>query len=53
LGDRQRGGRLTREVVDALSLKVFKARLDGCPGQPVLVLDMEGDSPACCLGVGA
>ena len=40
--------RLPREAVDALSLEVFKARLDGQPG---LILDMEVGSPACGRGL--
>ena len=36
-----------------LSLEVFKARLDGGPGQPGLVLGMEVGSPACGRGLGA
>ena len=31
--------RVAREVVDAPSLEVFKARLDRGPGQPDLVVD--------------
>ena len=42
--------RLPREVVDAPSLEVFKARLDGQPG---LVLNVEVGGPACSRGVGA
>ena len=34
--------------MDALSLEVFKARLDGQPG---LILDMEVGSPACGRGL--
>ncbi|MDO7824778.1 hypothetical protein, partial [Helicobacter pylori] len=41
--------RLPREVVDAPSLEVFKARLDGQPG---LVLNGEVGGPACGRGVG-
>ena len=44
--------RLPREVVDALSLKVFKARLDGAPGQPGLALGGKVGGPACGRGVG-
>jgi len=39
--------RLPREVVDSLSLEVFKARLDG------LVLNVEVGGPACGGVVGA
>ena len=35
------------------SLEVFKARLDGGPGQPGLVLNVEVDGPACGRGIGA
>ena len=38
-----------REAVDAPSLEVFKARLDGA----YLVLDMEVGGSACSRGVGA
>ena len=38
--------RLPREIVDAPSLEVFKAGLDGGPGQPGLVLNVEVDGPA-------
>ena len=43
--------RLPRKAVDALSLEVFKAMLDGglVPG---LVLDMEVGGPACIRAVG-
>ena len=44
--------RLPREVVDALFLEVFKARLDGGPGQPGLVLNGEVGGPACGRRVG-
>ena len=46
------GSRLPREVVDAPSLKVFKARLDGQPG---LVLDIRygGWWPCLRQGLGA
>ena len=44
---------LPREFMDALSLDMFKARLDGAPGQPGLVLVMEVGNPACGRGVGA
>ena len=45
--------RLPREIVDAPSLEVFKAGLDGGPGQPGLVLNVEVGGPACGRGVGA
>ena len=45
--------RLPREVVDALSLEVFKTRLDGAPGQPGLVLNVEAGGPAHGRGVGS
>ena len=41
--------RLPREVVDALSLEVFKARWMG-PGQPGLVLNGEVGGPAWQVG---
>ena len=41
--------RLPREVVNALSLEVFKARLE----QPGLVLNVEVGCPAYGRGVGA
>lgn len=34
----------------ALSLEVFKARLDGVPEQTDLVLDLAVDNPACSMG---
>lgn len=39
-----------REVVDALSMEVFKVGWD--PGQPGLLPDLEVDSPPCARGVG-
>lgn len=36
----------------ALSLEVFKARLDGVPEQTDLVLDLAVDNSACSKGVG-
>ena len=44
--------RLPREVVDAPSLEVFKARLDGGLGSLSLVLNGEVGGPACGGGVG-
>ena len=44
--------RLPREVVDAPSLEVFKARLDGALGSPDLALNEEVGGPACGRGVG-
>ena len=44
--------RLPREVVDSLSLEVFKASLDGGPGQCDLVFDLEAGRPACGRGAG-
>ena len=41
---------LPREVVDAPSLEVFKARLEG-PGQPGMVLNGEVGGPACGGGL--
>ena len=43
--------RLPREVVDAPSLGVFRAGLDGALGS--LVLDLEVGGPACGRGAGA
>ena len=37
---------LSRKVVDALSLKVFKARLEGALAQPKLVPDLVVGNPA-------
>jgi len=45
--------RLPREVVDALSLDVFKTRLDGFVlGQPDLVTNLAASNPAHSSGVG-
>ena len=43
---------LPREVVDAPSLKAFKAGLDGGLGSLSLVLNGEVGGPACGGGVG-
>ena len=46
--------RLPREAVDAPSLEVFKARLDGALGSLALaVFNVEVGSPACDREVGA
>ena len=37
---------MSRKVVDALSLKVFKARLEGALAQPKLVPDLVVGNPA-------
>ena len=44
---------LPREVVDAPSLEVFKARLDGSAGQPALVLNVEDCGHIWSWGIGA
>ena len=44
--------RLPRVSVDALFLEVFKAKLDGGPGQRDLLLDLLVGNPACSKRVG-
>ena len=44
--------RLPREVVDAPSLEVFKARLDGALGNLIQYLIPQLGNPACGTGIG-
>ena len=43
---------LPREVVNYLSLEVFKARLNGTLGSLILVLDLAVGNTACGRGLG-